>query len=162
MRKIAQITAVMAVAYLVSGVSAMADASTTIGFGSLWDVIRPYLAETFAAFVAVLMAYLSNMASKYFKVSIDAQQSQRLQNAMLNAAGLLIQRYGPDIANIKLDVKNPVLAMAAQKVMDSIPDVLTHFGIETPTQVAERIQAKLGQLVIPPTSAVVSDTPKVG
>lgn len=150
------LTVLAVVMLLVPGGPALAD--TNVYLKPIVDTVMPYVTELISAIIIVFVTWLTSWVRAKLKLSIDKTMSDRLQTGLNNAAGILIQRYGPQLANTKLDVKDERVADVINYLITTIPDVLAHFKIDSPEGLALRVEGKLGQLTA--TNTAVNPSPE--
>lgn len=126
-------------------VATSAYADTTIAIGDIWSGIVPYIVAAIGALISAAVGWLIYLVNKKLGISIDDSMRNSLQTAATNAAGLVLNKLGNQIAGAKIDVKNQYVAEAVNYVLTAAPDAIKHFGL-TPDLVAQKILALLPQV----------------
>jgi hypothetical protein len=122
-----------------------AAAQTTIDLGAAATTWMPILTGIVGAVVFVLAGWVLAIGTKKLGISIDDSMRNSLQTAARNAAGLLLNQLGNQLSGKVIDVKNPLVAQAANYVITHAPDAIDHFGL-TPDVIAEKVLALLPQV----------------
>lgn len=122
-----------------------AYADTTIAVGDIWSGIVPYIVAAIGALISAAVGWLIYLVNKKLGISIDDSMRSSLQTAATNAAGLVLNKLGNQLAGTKIDVKNQYVAEAVNYVLTAAPDAIKHFGL-TPDLVAQKILALLPQV----------------
>lgn len=124
-------------------------ASFEIDTKPLIDLLVQYVNLALGTILPILVAWLVAWVRSRFKVSVSKAESDRLQEAALNAAGLLVARGAVWVeANGKITVESQALASVANTAISKVQDVSKAFHME-PDDVKRLILAKIPQL---PTS----------
>jgi hypothetical protein len=127
-------------------VSGPAFAQNEVAVEGIYNVLQPYLLAVVSVIATAIVGWLAELLRRKFNLDIDAAHREALQTALTNGAGLLIGKAGGAVAGKKLDLKSAALAETVNYVLQAVPDAIRHFGI-TPEAVAEKLQAKLPQVV---------------
>jgi hypothetical protein len=118
---------------------------------TIWEAILPVISLIWGVVVAPVIVAVSVKWFQKLGVDISATQRDTYQSALLNAAGVLIQRLGPRAAtltNLAGQLGNPDVLHAIERVEKGAPDGVKKWGL-TPTDIAKGIEAKLGVLTGP-------------
>lgn len=129
-----------------------AYADTTVAVGDLWTGLQPYIVAAIGALITAAVGWLIMLANKKLGISIDDSMRRSLQTAATNAAGLVLNQLGNQLSGVKVDVKNQLVADAANYVIKAAPDAVAHFGL-TPDAIAQKIVALLPQVANTTTPA---------
>lgn len=144
--RLALLTAVMPFALLAGTVMAFAGDDTIFHVGTLYKSIVEPAVQTFVAVLfASLLAYGTMLLKKKTGIDLDGDARKRVQEAAMNAAGLVLAKFEGPIANLSIDLKHPLVKEGADLLMAKVPDALERFGI-TPEKAAEIILGKIGIL----------------
>jgi hypothetical protein len=119
-----------------------ADSTTTVAVGGLYEVLQPYLLQLVGVLAAALVGWLAELVRRYLNLSIDKQNRDALQRALMTGAGLLLSKIQAQADNTQIDVKNPMVKEVLDHVIASSPDAIKYFGL-TPEVLAEKIAAKV-------------------
>lgn len=118
---------------------------------TLWEAVLPVIASLLGtvaipAIVAVSLKWFQKLG-----VDISAAQRDTYQSALLNAAGLLVQRLGAragTLTNLAGQLANPDVAKAIERVKAGAPDGIAKWKLGD-TDIAKGLEAKLGILTGP-------------
>lgn len=132
---------------------------TTVNLGELLD---PWL-QLLLAFAALVIPALGAWAAAELRrrtgIALQQAHMNTFQQALTNAAGLVIHKAKDAAGNVNIDVKNPLIKEAILYVNSSAPDAVAYFGL-TPEAIAEKIAAKLGTAQAQaPTVTNITGTP---
>jgi hypothetical protein len=139
---------------------ANAAAAQSVNLQPIASELMNSLAIVLAAFIAFISGQISLWLSK--KLKLDSQKVDDTIRGYLNEAA----RRGIQLALVKLqtsdlgqvNVKNQVLAIAGQYVVDRVPDALKRFGFNS--QILEQyLEARLGDIDL--ATLMPSPTPEV-
>lgn len=122
-------------------------ADTTWSPGSLYVSLEPYILSIFGAVFSILMTWALTIFQKRTGIAVSDSARADLQQSAMNAAGRIMASQEATFANIKLDVKSPLIAAELPKVQVSAQDAITRLGV-TPDRVSALILGKVGQLQV--------------
>jgi hypothetical protein len=121
------------------------------------DTMLAQLVPYIVAGVGLIISTISALAVAWLKqkwnIDISEAQAAKVTRALTNAAGGLIQKYGPDAA-MKLDAAHPAVALAAEDVISRVGSSMKALGIN-PASVEKRVLEQIPQ-VLPVDSAPVA------
>jgi len=127
-------------------VAAFAADDTIFHVGTLYkSIVEPAVQTFVAVLVASLLAYGTMLLKKKTGIDLDGDARKRVQEAAMNAAGLVLAKFEGPIANLSIDLKHPLVKEGADLLMAKVPDALERSGI-TPEKAAEIILGKIGIL----------------
>lgn len=127
--------------------AAMAQDDTTIRVGDLMAPWLEMLLGAVAVLVTAVLGYLANLIRQKTGIDIEFARMQTFQQALTNAAGLVINRAADKVADKTINVGHPAIRQAIQYVNESAPDAVEYFGL-TPDQIAQKVVAKLGLVTV--------------
>jgi hypothetical protein len=133
-------------------VAAFAQETATVRVG---DLIAPWLENVVGAaaiLITAVIGYVANLIRQKTGIDIETAHREALQQALTNAIGLVINKFGTEIGDKVINVGSPVLRDAISYVNRAVPDAVKHFGL-TPEQLAEKLAAKLGLAAVTATEA---------
>ena len=118
---------------------------TTVSVSPLVDFVLPILLTIISGIISVgLPVILTKLAARY-NLQIEQAKRDSLQTTLTNAAGGLLQKLGDRARELKVDLKNPDIAEAVQRVVQGAPDALKWAGL-TQHEIASRVLEKLPQI----------------
>ena len=138
-------------AWLAFGVcAAFADAApTTVSVLPFYQIAEPYILTAFGIVFSTLLGWGLTQLQTRTGLHVSKQAQDQFQQAAMNGAGRILAAQEGSIANIKIDVKSPLVAAEATKVAALIPDTLKQIGV-TPeaasSVLADAIAGKIGVL----------------
>ena len=108
----------------------------------------PYVAvalgTAMTAAVGILVAYL-NQSGRKIGVEITATQAAKLNQALTNAAGGLIQRLGPEVA-MKVGPGHPDVQAYAERIADGLGAEIKELRID-PETIGQRVLEEVPQVL---------------
>lgn len=114
------------------------------------DGIMAQLVPYIVAGVGLIITTLAGLVTAWLKakwnIEISEVQAQKVTRALTNAAGGLIQKYGPEAA-MKFDAAHPAVGAAAEDVLSRVGSAMKALGI-SPESVERRILEKI-PLILP-------------
>lgn len=123
-----------------------APGETLVDVNSWYAWLQPWLTMIASVVIPAVVAWVGTLFAKWFGVEHEAQLRESLQTALTNAAGLLIQALGPRASTMKgLTVGDKDVLDAVEYVKKAAPDPVAHWSLTGP-QIAEKLEAKLGQM----------------
>lgn len=121
------------------------DTSTAVSVSPLIDFVLPILLTIISGVISIgLPSILTKLAARY-NLQIEQAKRDALQTTLTNAAGGLLQKLGDRARTLELDVRNPDVAEAVQRVVQGAPDALKWAGL-TQDEIARRVLEKLPQI----------------
>lgn len=131
---------------------------TTVGISPLVDFVLPILLTVISGIISIgLPIILTKLAARY-NLQIEQARRDALQVTLTNAAGGLLQKLGDRARTLQLDVRNPDVAEAVQRVVQGAPDALKWAGL-TQDEIARRVLEKLPQISGAGNMASAASTP---
>jgi hypothetical protein len=112
---------------------------TLIGF--VTQIAFLVISGVVAVFLPVI---LTRLASKY-GLQIEQEKRDALQVTLTNAAAGLLQKLGAKAATARIDVGNPEMKAAIDRVLASAPDAVKWAGLSE-AEIAKRILEKIPQI----------------
>lgn len=126
--------------------AAFAGDDTVVHVGPLFKaLVEPAIQSFVAVVVAVALAYATRLLKTKTGIELDADARKRVQDAAMNAAGMVLAKIDGPVSNLSFDVKHPLVKEGVDLLMAKVPDALERFGI-TPEKAAEMILGKIGIL----------------
>lgn len=123
--------------------TAAAPADTTVSFLDLYKFFEPYLVALVGVVFSGVLGWLAALLKTKFGLDIDAGMRATLQSAAYNGATRAFAQIEGPVANLKIDVKSPLVADAVRWIETAAPDAIKHFGLG-PDELAALALAKLG------------------
>lgn len=122
------------------------------------DVIGPVVLAAVGVIATVLGTALFGWLKRKFNIDVSAGHRKTLQDALENAAGLLVAKMR-EKAVVTID--NDLLRTATSYVARGAPDALKFFNLG-PEAIREKVEAHLGKMLGLPAPEPVVVTPVVG
>jgi hypothetical protein len=120
---------------------------------NLMNQLLPYIVSGIGLLITTIVGLAVAWLKAKWNIEISQAQSDKVTRALTNAAGGLIQKYGPDAA-MKFDAAHPAVALAANDVVARAGSAMKALGID-PQTVAQRVLEKVPQ-ILPVDSAPVA------
>jgi hypothetical protein len=98
------------------------ETDTFIDFGHL----VPEILAALGALVTVAIGWAASKFSQYTNIKIEADHRAALHQAINTGIQLAVTKFG---GSGRIDVKNALVASAAEWVIKSVPDALKWFGL---------------------------------
>lgn len=95
--------------------------------------------------IAVFLPILLTKLATKFNLQIEQAKRDALQVTLTNAAGGLLQQLGERAKTVKIDVRDPAMKAAIDRVLAGAPDAVKWAGL-TEAEIAKRILEKLPQI----------------
>lgn len=133
---------------------------TQIDAGQVYQVMLPVLTAVATAAASVVTALgvvavqwvrrklkLTDAEAKSIGLEIDSRNRAAIQAALTTAAGVALNKLGNQIQGKQIDVKNPIIAEAVDRVLVAVPDAVKYFGLDKkPQEIADRVISKISQI----------------
>lgn len=128
---------------LVLGLVPAQAADTTVSFAPIIEWLLPLVRDTLIAGLTALAAWALALFKNKTGLDIEARHREALQSAIQRGVDYALNLKMPE-GKLTLDVKNEMIALAADYVIRHTPDAMKYFGI-TASGLSERIIARLPQ-----------------
>lgn len=143
----------LAVAFLLLPAAALAQADAHPIVDNLMAQLVPYIVTATGLIITTISGLAVAWLKQKWNIDISEAQAAKVTRALTNAAGGLIQKYGPEAA-MKLDASHPAVALAAEDVLARAGSAMKALGIN-PASVEKRVLEQIPQ-VLPVDSAPVA------
>lgn len=122
--------------------------------------LSPLLANVVYPILSALVLALGGWAVQKFAAMVGLKNTQALQSTVESALQNALAYGQSKVADVPLtiDVKNQIVANAANYATAHVPDALSKLGI-TKDQLVQKLQARLALNTIPPEQSVAVPTP---
>lgn len=142
--------ALVAIVVVLAGAAspALADISVGQAFGE-W---RPFIDAIISAIAFAAVGFGVYMLYKFTGIKIEDSQRAALQQALTNAAGLLLNSLENNIKDKTITTGSPGVDRAVDYVLKAAPAAVERFGL-TPADLKEKIISKVPQIANTQTPA---------
>lgn len=131
---------------------------TDVSLAPLVGVLTPYAIQLSAVVIAAGASWAAAQFTKATHIKVEAAALDKLTQAADAEAGALIAAADGNLAGVAVHVSNPMIAGAANRIIDGMPKVLDAAGV-TPDRVATLVAGALGKLQATMPAALPAPTP---
>jgi hypothetical protein len=144
---------VFALAVIVAATSDYAAAQSTIEGSRVFGWLQPYVETVVSSAILFGVGWLAFILKTKWGIEIDARQREALHTFLSRQAASLVADGFVKVDGLKIEVKSPALAAAANGAGTAIPEALAHFGL-TPEKLQQMIVDKIP--TVPVVAAVAA------
>lgn len=140
----------------------MSDPSASIAVSSLVADLAPYIASVAGVVIPLIITMAYNKLHQLTGIEVRKAQLAELDTFAKAEAGALIAASKTNLAGVSIPVNSPMIAAAADRVLDAAPKILADVGL-SPASVAALVAGHLGALQAssPAPAAAVSTPPPI-
>lgn len=95
--------------------------------------------------IAVFLPILLTRMAQKFNLTIEQEKRDALQVTLTNAAGGLLQQLGERAKTVKINVGDPAVKAAVDRVLKGAPDAVKWAGLSE-AEIARRVLEKIPQI----------------
>lgn len=130
------------------------DRDTTVGLGTWWVVIEPYVVTVISSVVLAIIGWFTAIVQQYLGIKIEEKHRLALHSALMSGVAAALTKFRITASAARLDVGSKVIAEAILWAERSVPDAIKHLGLNKPggeDKMAELAAAKLSLLAEAPS-----------
>jgi hypothetical protein len=156
-RRVAAVVGTILFVILLPGLAAAADSSSTIT--DIAPLLNQIVFPAVISLLGILGGYVLLWVKKRMGMAADDQNAGKLEDAMkfglaFAQSQLQAQASGP----LNIDLKSPILTVAAKYAMDHAPDAMKALGVGEDL-LRQKLEARLSLNTTPPEKSVAVPTP---
>jgi hypothetical protein len=119
-----------------------------ISFAPVINALAPLIASAAVAAITGGLAWLAPKIAQALHIPVQKAALDSITAAAQAEAGAIVAATTSNLAHVSITVSNPVIADAASRIVNAMPDALEKAGV-TPSQVATLVAGKLGEITAP-------------
>lgn len=123
---------------------------TSVSISPLVEFVLPIVLTIVTAIIGIVVPVAISYLAKKWNLQIEQSKRDALQVTLTNAAGGLVQKLGERAKELKVNVSDPHVREAVQRVVAGAPDALRWAGL-TEAEIARRVLEKVPQISASPT-----------
>lgn len=137
----------------------MSDPSASIAVSSLVADVAPYVISIAGVIIPLIVTMAYNKLHQLTGIEVSKAQLAKLDTFAKAEAGALIAASKTNLAGVAIPVGSPMIAWAADRVIDALPKILADVGL-APRDVATMIAGHIGTMQasspapVPPGNAI--------
>lgn len=136
-------------ALIASADLAIAQEAAKIEIGGLYAVVRPYIADLLGLAILAAIGFATKFIKDKFGIDIEARHREALHSAAVTGLNTALSKFDVKAAGITVEVKNRLIAEAANYAIKAVPDAIKFFKLdEKRDDLKAIIEAKL-QIALP-------------
>ena len=123
-----------------------------VSFAPVLAALEPIVVQVSVVVIAAGVSWAAAQFARATHINIQGAALDKLTKAAQAEAGAAIAAAENNLAGAKIEIGNPIVAAAASRIVNAMPEVLVAAGV-TPTNVATMIAGELGRLQASMTAA---------
>jgi len=142
----------------IAQIIAPAAPNTTVGLGGFFSSLRPLIEGALATVATAIIGWIGMTVQRWIGFRIEQQHRDALHSAIMTGVSAALNYAGERAADIKIDVRNKIIADGIRYVEKSVPDALRALNVTDDTLV-QLASSKLAILTEAPASIPIGTPP---